>query len=128
MATLTPTLSLVSTDASSDNLNFSVDSTLTTTHTSQGPGKISCATSSGTALLTTGQTSIAYVYFKNTGKLAADGADTTNIITLQDAAGNTFSDVGAGEFAFFPLKGAQGLTAVSDTAAVVGEFAFYTKA
>jgi len=127
MATLTPTLSLVSTDASSDNLNFSVDSTLTTTHTSQGPGKISCATSSGTALLTTGQTSIAYVYFKNTGKLAADGADTTNVITLSDGT-NDFMVLGAGEFAFFPLKGSTALQATSTTAAVVGELAFYTKA
>jgi len=127
MATLTPTLSLLSTDASSDSLNFSVNTGLNTTHTSSGPGKISCAITTGTALLTTAQTSIAYVYFKNTGKLAADGATTANIITLQDAAGNTFLDLGAEEFAFFPLKGAKGLTAVSDTAAVVGEFAFYTK-
>ena len=120
MATLTPTLTLASTDRASDTLNFTVTKDLSTTSPSVGVSRQSVATSGQFNILTAAaNTGISYVYVKNT--------DSTNIIVLKDDSGNNFLDLGPAEFAFFPVKGGVGLEATADSAACVLEYAYFTK-
>ena len=120
MATLTPTLTLASTDRASDTLNFTVTKDLSTTSPSVGVSRQSVATSGQFNILTAAaNTGISYVYVKN--------IDSTNIIVLKDDSGNNFLDLSAGEFAFFPVKGGIGLEATADTATCVLEYAYFTK-
>tara|TARA_R100000734_G_scaffold10474_1_gene7896 strand:- start:12 stop:377 length:366 start_codon:yes stop_codon:yes gene_type:complete len=121
MATLVPTLTIVSTDATSDPLNFTVTDSLTVGAPSISLARQSVATTGQFNILTTAaNTGITYVYVKNT--------DNTNVIVLKDDSGNNFLDLSAGEFAFFPVKGGIGLEATSAGGACILEYAYFSKA
>ena len=123
MATLTTTLTLSSTDATSDRLNLSVSDSLTTGNPAINLARISIATGAATNILTSsGNSSITYVYIKNTN------TDASHVLTLKDDAGNAFSDLSAGEFAIFPVKGGVGLECQASGADVVAEYGYWTKA
>lgn len=119
MATLTPTLTLTSTDATSDELNITITDSLTTTNPAVNTAKISVATSA-TNILATTDTSDAYVYLRNT--------DSTNFVTVYTDAAVAFGELLPGEFAFFPLKGAVGLELIADTAACIVEYGYWSRA
>ena len=119
MATLTSTLQLVSSDVSSDPLSINQTKALTVTNPFVDIARQSVATTGQFNILTTANSSITYVYLKN--------ADATNIITIKDDAGNSHMDLGPGEMAFFPVKGAVGLEATANTASCVLEYGFWTK-
>ena len=122
MATLTTTLTLASTDATSDRLNISVSDSLTTVNPAVNIARLSIATDAATNILTAaGNTSITYVYIKNTN------TDASHILTLKIDDATAFADLGAGEFAIFPLKGAVGLECQASGAAVVAEYGYWTK-
>ena len=120
MATLTPTLTLVSTDATSDALSLSVTDTLTVTTPSIGISKIVITTADNQELVdeATGS-AIHYFYAKNT--------DTTNFVVLQTTASVQYARLSPGEFCFFPINAAAGLEARADTASCVLEYAYWTK-
>ena len=123
MATLKTTLTITSTDSTSDRLNVSVNDTLSTGNPTINLARTSVATSAATNILTAAaNTSITYVYIKNTN------TDASHILTLKDDAGNAFSDLGAEEFAIFPVKGAVGLECQASGAAVIAEYGYWTKA
>lgn len=121
MATLTTTLTLASTDATSDRLNISVSDSLTTANPAVNIARLSIATDAATNILTTANSSVTYVYIKNTN------SDASHILTLKTDGATAFSDLGAGEFAIFPLKGAVGLECQASGAAVVAEYGYWTK-
>ena len=120
MATLTPTLTLSSTNASSDSLSISVTDSLTTGNPAINIARQEVATTGQFNVLTAASnTGITYVYLKN--------MDTTNVIVVKDDAGNNFIDLSPEEFAFFPVKGGVGLEATADTSACVLEYGYWTK-
>ena len=121
MATLTTTLTLASTDATSDRLNISVSDSLTTANPAVNIARLSIATDAATNILTTANSSVTYVYIKNTN------TDVSHVLTLKTDGATAFSDLGAGEFAIFPLKGAVGLECQASGAAVVAEYGYWTK-
>ena len=102
MATLTPTLTLTSSDATSDELNFSVTDSLTVTGDTVSISRIALSTSDLTLLTTSYGKS--YVYFKNT--------DSSIVMTIQFGGDSTFT-LSAGEFAFFPWNGGANIVALS---------------
>jgi len=120
MATLTPTLTLTSSDATSDTLSLSVTDTLTVTAPSVGISKITITTADNQELVdeATGS-AIRYFYAKNT--------DTTNFVVLQTTASVQYARLSPGEFAFFPVNDGNGLEARADTASCVLEYAYWTK-
>jgi hypothetical protein len=120
MATLTPTLTLTSSDATSDTLSLSVTDTLTVTAPSVGISKITITTADNQELVdeATGS-AIHYFYAKNT--------DTTNFVVLQTTASVQYARLSPGEFCFFPINAAAGLEARADTASCVLEYAYWTK-
>ena len=119
MATLTPTLTLTSTDATSDALSLSVTDSLTVTHPSTGISRITITTADNQELVDEAVSGVKYFYAKNT--------DATNFVVLQTTASVQYARLSPGEFAFFPINDAAGLEARADTASCVLEYAFWTK-
>ena len=119
MATLTPKLTLSSSDATSDTLSLSVTDTLTITNPSIGISKITITTADNQELVDEAGSAISYFYAKNT--------DTSNFVVLQTEASVQYARLSPGEFCFFPINAAAGLEARADTASCVLEYAYWTK-
>ena len=120
MATLTPTLKLVSTDATSDTaFNFKVTDSLTVGPEQVGVSRITITTADNQELVDEAGSAISYFYAKNT--------DTSNFVVLQTTASVQYARLSPGEFCFFPINAAAGLEARADTASCVLEYAYWTK-
>lgn len=119
MATLTPTLTLTSSDATSDTLSLSVTDTLTITNPSIGISKIVITTADNQELVDEAVSGISYFYAKNT--------DNTNFVILQTTGSVQYARLSPGEFCFFPVNDGNGLEARADTANCVLEYAYWTK-
>jgi hypothetical protein len=121
MASLVTTISLNTTDATSDSLKITNAKTLTTTIPAINIARLEVATGAATNILTAaGNTSITYVYLKNTDTTAA------NTLDVMNDAGNSFATLGAGESMFLPVKASTGLEVQADTAAVTIEYGYWT--
>ena len=95
MATLTPTLTLSSSDMNGDVLNLSVTDSLSIL--GQVTTKQVVATTTGTVFAAAAGYTKSYVYLKNLSTTAAE------IMTIEKAdGGDEYMTLGAGEFAFFP--------------------------
>ena len=114
MATLTPTLTLKSSDATSDTLDFSVTDSLSVTGDTVSISRIALSTSDLTLLTTSYGKS--YVYFKNT--------DSSIVMTIQFGGDSTFT-LAAGEFAFFPWNGGANIVALSASGTPMLEYALW---
>ena len=114
MATLVPTLTLTSSDATSDELSFSVTDSLSITGDTISISRIALSTSDLTLLTTSYGKS--YVYFKNT--------DSSIVMTIQFGGDSTFT-LGAGEFAFFPWNGGANIVALSASGTPLLEYALW---
>lgn len=126
MATVTPTLTLSSSDLLSDALSISTTTSITASHTSGLARAAITSTAKGTAsgqvtIATAGEfTSPNYLFIKNTAAYHA----TNNIITLFD---DTNSDVEiayipGGSFAFLPVLSGNTLKAFASTSGTVVEW------
>ena len=114
MATLVPTLTLTSSDTTSDELSFSVTDSLSVTGDTISVSRIALSTSDLTLLTTSYGKS--YVYFKNT--------DSSIVMTIQFGGDSTFT-LGAGEFAFFPWNGGANIVALSASGTPLLEYALW---
>jgi len=119
MATLVPTLTLTSSDATSEALNLSVTDSLTVTIPAIGISRVTITTSDDQELVDEAISGVRYFYAKN--------IDTTNFVILQTTASVQYARLGPGEFAFFPINDGAGLEARADTASCVLEYAYWTK-
>jgi len=119
MASLTPTLTLASTDATSEALSLSVTDTLTVTHPAIGISRVTITTADNQELVDEALSGVKYFYAKN--------MDTTNFVVLQTTASVQYARLSPGEFAFFPINDAAGLEARADTASCILEYAYWTK-
>ena len=121
MATLTVTLTLTSTagDITTQALSLSESDILSVGEPTISPSRVSVATTGAEVLIPSSVSAISYVYLKNT--------DSTNIIVVKNDNGDNIADLGPGEFAWFPLKGATGVECTAVTAACILEYAYWTK-
>ncbi len=119
MASLTPTLTLASTDATSETLSLSVTDTLSVTHPAIGISRITITTADNQELVDEAISGVKYFYAKN--------MDTTNFVVLQTTASVQYARLSPGEFAFFPINDGAGLEARADTASCILEYAYWTK-
>ena len=117
---LTPTLTLASTDASSDTLNFTVTDSLTVADSGNvGLSRITITTADNQELVDEATSGVYYFYAKNT--------DSTNFVVLQTTASEQYARLSPGEFAFFPVNDGNGLEARADTASCILEYAYWKK-
>ena len=115
MATLTPTLTLTSTDALSDPLSFTVSDSLTIAQKVIGLSRVVTSTSDLT-LFASSTYSRSYVYLKNIDDTIAMDID----------FGSTASfNIRPGEFAFFPWHGSQNIVVVADSGTPILEYALW---
>ena len=115
MATLTPTLTLASTDAASDEINFTVTDTLTISNKVIAPCRVITSTGDLT-LFASGSYSRSYVYLKNMDDTIAMDID----------FGSTASfNIRPGEFAFFPWHASQNIVVAADSGTPVLEYAIF---
>ena len=119
MATLTPTLTISSTDALSDVLSFTVTDELTVTAPTQGLTRQTITTADDQELVDDAVSGVKYFYAKN--------LDSTNFVVLQKTNSEQYARLSPGEFAFFPINDGAGLEARADTASCILEFAFFAK-
>ena len=120
MATLKPTLSLSSTDVSSDALSFSVTDSLTVGPPSKGISRISLVGDASATTIFADNTTTTYVYLKNT--------DATNHIKWFNDTDDGIGILWPGEFAFFAIIDAEGLKVQANNANCILEYAYWTKA
>ena len=119
MATLNATLTLASTDATSDTLSMTVTDSLTTTTPSIGISRVTITTADNQELVDEGTSGVFYFYAKN--------LDDTNFVILQTTASVQYARLSPGEFAFFPVNDSNGLEARADTASCSLEYAYWKK-
>ena len=121
MATLTPTLKLVSTDATSDTaFSMTVTDALTVGPPQTGISRITITTADNQEIVDEATSGVFYFYAKNT--------DSTNFVVLQTTASVQYARLSPGEFCFFPVNDGNGLEARADTASCVLEYAYWAKA
>ena len=105
MATLTPTLTLTSADATTDQLSFSVTDSLSVTAPHIGLAKASVSTTGANNIIqpaTDGQTY--YVYVKHTG-VDASGSTVTTTMNIELTGDVVIGKLAAGEFMWMPVGG-----------------------
>ena len=129
MATLTPTLSLTSTDITSDLLSFSVTDSLSVTAPHIGLAKTSVSTTGANNIIqpaTDGQTY--YVYVKHTG-VDASGTAVTTTLNIELTGDVIIGKLAAGEFMWMPVGGhSLGVQLQASSGTIVAEYAYFTKA
>ena len=113
MATLTPTLTLVSTDLHSDSLNLTVTDSLTVNAPASGIARLATSANplgagAGVLITEASATATTFVYVKHLGVLASNGTSvchaTNDFVVLTNEDGDTtFIKLQPGEFCFFPL-------------------------
>ena len=128
MATLTTTLTVTSSDATSDALALSVTDDLTVVSPSIGLSKISVSTTGANNIIqpnTDGQTY--YVFIHHTG-VDASGSTVTTTLNIEKTGDVIFGKLAAGEWAWFPCGGAShGIQLQSSSGTIVAEYAYYCK-
>ena len=128
MATLTPTLTLASTDSTSDDLSFSVTDTLTVTDPHVGMSKVACTITGSATIIGPEIDTVKYIFIRNTGVDAADSS-TANTVLVEDTDNVQIAVLASGEWLFMPhSKGvAKGVQLQANAATVVVEYAYWTK-
>ena len=119
MATLTPTLTLVSSDTSTDALSLSVTDSLTVTTPMIDIARITLVGDAAAVAIFENNTTTTYVYLKNT--------DSTNHIKFFNDSGNSLGILWPGEFAFFAVIDGEGLKVSANNADCVLEYGYWTK-
>jgi hypothetical protein len=115
MATLNATLTLSSTDVTSDVLNFTVTDSLAIDKKVVNLSRVTTSTGDLT-LFASGTYSRSYVYLRN-----LDGS-----IAMDIDFGSTASfNLAAGEFAFFPWHASQNIVVAADSGTPILEYALW---
>ena len=129
MATLTPTLTLTSTDATTDQLSFSVTDSLSVTSPTVGLSKVTVTTAGASTIIVPNLDATRYFYLKHTG-VDSSGSTVTTDIKVEEGDENWFSRLGPGEFLWVPLNrdGAQIIQLETTGGTIVAEYAYWTKA
>tara|TARA_R110001592_G_scaffold5517_3_gene30363 strand:- start:26107 stop:26466 length:360 start_codon:yes stop_codon:yes gene_type:complete len=116
--TILTNFSISSTTTTTDNLNISLNDTISVTNPVQ-TGRLD-VTTGGIIPIAAAGSLVTYVYLKN--------LDPTNWIFLKKGDNTTWGKLHPGEFAFFPIYDGLGLKLTADTATCKVEYGFWTKA
>jgi hypothetical protein len=129
MATLNVSLTLTSTDISSDNLSMTVSDALTVVSPTQSNSLVTATATGGDNIILPNLDSPRYVYLKHTGLNSAGSSSGTDKVHVETADGTTIMELKIGEFAFFPYyKEGAGLLQLEASANTVQvEYAFFTR-
>jgi hypothetical protein len=116
---LVPTLTITDTTTFTDEINFSVTDSLTTSTPSQSLTKVTITTADDQELVDEAVSGVRYFFAKN--------HDESNFVILQTTASVQYARLSPGEFCFFPINDGAGLEARADTASIILEYAYWAK-
>ena len=130
MASLKSTLSLSSTDVSSDALSFSVTDTASVTAPIENVSRITVDATGGNNIILPNVDATRYVYIKHLGLNSAGGSSGADQVKVETADNTEIMRISKDEFAFFPHHaGGAGLIQLEATNNTVQvEYAYYTRA
>ena len=128
MATLNATLTLASTDTTSDTLSMTVTDALTVASPAIGISKVTVTTTGANTIIVPSLDARRYFYLKHTGVDSSGSAVTTDI-KVEEGDENWFARVGPGEFMWVPLNrdGVQIIQLETTGGTIVAEYAYWTK-
>ena len=126
MPTLTPTLTLTSSDITSDELNFSVTDSLTVTAPSQSLSTVVADTTGANTILKAASSAVTYIFIRHTG--TTDGSTgTSQLLALENTDDTQFGSLKAGEWCFIPhLSGSLGIQLQSASGSIQAEYGYWT--
>ena len=129
MATLTSTLTLSSTDVSSDTLSFSVTDGATVVAPIENVARITATTTGNASIIAPNTDAVRYIYIKHLGLNSAGGSSGADQIKVETADGTEIMRISKDEFAFFPhYAGGAGLIQLEASAGtVIAEYGYWTK-
>ena len=129
MATLNATLTLASSDISSDTLSMTVTDSLTVVSPIVNISKITATTTGGDSIIVPDVNSPRYVYIKHLGLNSAGSSSGTDKVVVETADGTQILELKIEEFAFFPFYagGAGKLQLEASANTVQVEYAFFTR-
>ena len=129
MATLNVSLTLTSTDVSSDSLSMTVSDALTVVSPTQSNSRVTATTTGGDNIIVPNLDSPRYVFLMHTGLNSAGSSSGTDKVHVETGDGATIMELKIGEFAFFPYyKEGAGLLQLEASANTVQvEYAFFTR-
>tara|TARA_R100000995_G_C3440776_1_gene103217 strand:+ start:109 stop:501 length:393 start_codon:yes stop_codon:yes gene_type:complete len=129
MATLNATLTLASSDISSDTLSMTVTDSLTVVSPIVNISKITATTTGGDNIIVPNVDSPRYVYIKHLGLNSAGSSSGTDKVVVETADGTQILELKIEEFAFFPFYagGAGKLQLQTSANTVQVEYAFFTR-
>ena len=129
MASLKATLSLSSSDVSSDSLSFSVTDTATVEAPMENVARITATTTGGASIIAPSVDAVRYIYIKHLGLNSAGGSSGADQVKVETADGAQIMLLSKDEFAFFPhyAAGAGLLQLQASANTVQVEYAFYTR-
>ena len=129
MATLTPTLSIKSTDAFSDELNFSVTDSLSVKAPSQSLSTVIAGTGGGDTIIKTATTNTVYLFVRHTG--TTDGSTgTAHQLDVETTAHEGIARLKANEWLFMPFShsaASVGIQLQTTSGSIQAEFAYWTQ-
>ena len=102
MASLKATLSLSSTDVSSDALSFTVTDTATVVAPMENVARITATTTGGASIIAPNIDAVRYIYIKHLGLNSAGGSSGADQVKVETADGTEIMRISKDEFAFFP--------------------------
>ena len=128
MATLTPTLTLTSTDATSDELSFSVTDSLSVTSPSQSLTLVTATTTGADTVIIPNLDARRFFFLRHTG-VDSGGSTVTTDIKVEEADENWFSRLAPGEFLWVPLNadGAHKIQLETTGGTIIAEYAYWTR-
>jgi len=129
MATLNATLTLASSDISSDTLSMTVTDSLTVVSPIVNISKITATTTGADNIIVPNVNSPRYVYIKHLGLNSAGSTSGTDKVVVETADGTQILELKIEEFAFFPFYagGAGKLQLQTSANTVQVEYAFFTR-
>ena len=129
MATLTPTIKLISAagQATSDALSVSLSKALTVVAPSVGLSKITATTTAADSIIVPSLDARRYLFAHNTG-VDSSGSDTTSEVYIESELGR-IGKLDVDEFLFMPLdsNGVNKIQLKATSGTVVVEYAYWTK-
>ena len=130
MATLIPTLTLTSTDATTDKLSLSITDTLTIKAPFVGPANVIVdTTGANNIIVAANDNKQTWVFIRHTGKAADGTTDTANHCDIEITGDVAAGTLKPGEFCFFPFCGngaSKGVQLQAVSASVTMEYAYWS--
>ena len=127
MATLTPTLTVTSTDATTNQISFSVTDSISVTDPFRGMSHESVTTTGGSHIITDAADSTKIIFIRHTG-LDTSGSTVTTDLYVEDENDVRWAKLNPGEWLFVPANNGSASSVQLEASAgtIVAEYMYFS--